>query len=177
MEVPDDVRYPIGRLPVRPPLNAADRATAIDAIAELPAILHAAVDGLGDAQLDTPYRADGWTVRQVVHHLADSHIHAYVRCKLIACEDNPTLKPYNENVWAAMPDAVTLPTTASLQILQGVHERWAHLLRSLDAASFARTGQHPVNGPVTLDRQLQIYSWHGRHHVAHITALRQRQGW
>jgi len=177
MEVPDDVRYPIGRLPVRPPLSAAERAAAIDAIAELPEILHAAVDGLGNAQLDTPYRDGGWTVRQVVHHLADSHIHAYVRCKLVAAEDNPPLKPYDDNVWAAMPDAMSLPVAGSLHLLQGLHERWATFLRSLDDASFMREGQHPHNGSMTLDRLLQVYSWHGRHHVAHITALRHRSGW
>jgi hypothetical protein len=173
----EDLRYPLGRLQKSPALDATGRAAAIAHIGELPAELSAAVRGLTDSQLDTPYRAGGWTVRQVVHHLADSHMNAYIRCKLLASEDNPALKGYSEDAWARMIDATSMPVDSSLAIVSGLHARWARFLESLDPAAFIRPGLHSESGPVTLDTMLQIYSWHGRHHVAHITGLRQRQGW
>jgi uncharacterized damage-inducible protein DinB len=173
----EDQRYPIGKLNIDPAFDAAARAAAIEAIARLPGELTTAVRGLDDAQLDTPYREGGWTVRQVVHHLADSHLNAYVRCKLIASEAHPPLKGYDDNAWSEMADAKTLPVSVSLQIIEGLHARWVAFLKSLAAADFARTGAHTENGSRTLDHLLQIYGWHGPHHVAHVTALRQRRGW
>jgi hypothetical protein len=172
-----DLRYPIGKLKMDPAFDAAGRAAAVEAIARLPNELAGAVQGLDDAQLDTPYRDGGWTVRQVVHHLADSHINAYVRFKLVTTEDNPPLKGYDQKAWAQMIDSTTLPVGVSLPIIAGVHERWVALLHSLGPDAFGRTGVHSENGPVTLDHLLQTYSWHGRHHVAHVTELRKRRGW
>jgi uncharacterized damage-inducible protein DinB len=171
-----DLRYPIGRADRKPALDASERRAAIDAIAALPKQLRAAVSGLDDAQLDTPYRPDGWTVRQLVHHVADSHMNAYTRFKLGITEEKPVIKPYDEKAWAGLPDA-TLPIAGSLNLLDALHERLVHLLRHTDDASFARQIEHPENGPMTLDSMLGIYSWHGRHHTAHVTALRDRMGW
>lgn len=171
-----DLRYPIGRPDRTPALEPAERRAAIDAIADAPAKLRAAVAGLTDEQLDTPYRPDGWTVRQLVHHLADSHMNAYVRFRLGLTEHEPVIKPYDEKSWATLPDSA-LPVTGSLALLDALHERWVHLLRNTDDASFARRITHPENGPMSLDSMLGIYSWHGRHHTAHITALRERMGW
>jgi hypothetical protein len=172
-----DLRYPIGRLVRQSSLTDAARAGAIATIAETPAKLRAAVSGLADAQLDTPYRPGGWTVRQLVHHLADSHMHANIRTRLTVTEDNPPVKPYAEAVWAELPDAKTMPVEPSLEILDGLHARWVSLFRSLKPDQFARTMFHPEHGALTLDGLLAIYSWHGPHHVAHVTALRQRNGW
>ena len=172
-----DLRYPVGDLKFDPHFDAAKRAAAIRHIAELPEKMSAAVAGLNDAQLDTPYREDGWTVRQVVHHVVDSHLNAYVRCKLIVTEANPPLKAYSEKAWADLPDAKSLPVSLSLSIIDGLHRRWATFLESLPASDFARTGIHSERGPITIDTLLQIYGWHCRHHVAHITGLRKRQGW
>lgn len=171
-----DLRYPIGRFDDGMPITAEVRESAIAAIAELPVRLRGAVAGLADAQLDTPYRPDGWTVRQVVHHLADSHINAYIRTKLGLTEHEPTIKPYDQDSWVPLPDS-GLPVDVSLFILDGVHTRWTTLWRSLTPAQFSRVFHHPEIGVVTLDSQLQMYAWHSRHHVAHITALRQREGW
>lgn len=172
-----DPRYPIGRLQKEASLDPSRRAAAIKEIAQLPAQLAAAVRGLSDDQLDTPYREGGWTARQVVHHLADSHMNAYIRCKLLVSEDNPPLKGYDENAWSAMIDARTLPVGLSLAMIEGLHARWARFLESLAQTDFTRPGVHSENGPYTLDTLLQIYRWHGRHHVAHITELRKRRGW
>jgi hypothetical protein len=177
METTTDPRFPIGRLQRVPALDAAGRAEAIEHIAGLPALLGPAVRDLSDEQLDTPYREGGWTVRQLVHHLADSHMNAFLRFKLVVTEDNPPLKGYDQNAWADAVDGRTLPIAPSLAILEGMHERWAEFLRSLGPEAFARPGLHSENGAITLDTLLQIYSWHGRHHVAHITELRKRQGW
>jgi hypothetical protein len=177
MDASPDLRYPIGKLRIDPSFDAAARAPAIAAIASLPRELAGAVRGLTDAQLDTPYREGGWTVRQVVHHLADSHANAYIRCKLVASESHPILKGYDENAWSDMPDAKTLPVGVSLPIVEGLHGRWAAFLNALPAADFKRTGAHTENGSRTIDDLLQIYSWHGRHHVAHITELRKRNNW
>ncbi|HYZ85681.1 MAG TPA: putative metal-dependent hydrolase [Bryobacteraceae bacterium] len=170
-----DLRYPIGKASPVTKLEPSERSARIDMIAALPSELEKAVEGLTDAQLDTPYRPEGWTVRQTVHHLADSHMNALTRLKLALTEDKPTLKPYDEKLWAELADA-SLPIEPSLAIVRAVHERWTTLLRSLEDQAFARLLVHPENGELTVDRLLEIYSWHGRHHVAHITGLRQRSG-
>jgi uncharacterized damage-inducible protein DinB len=171
-----DLRYPIGRLDRRPTLTTAERRAAIDAMAAAPEALRAAVRGLTDEQLDTPYRPGGWTVRQLVHHVADSHLNAYTRFRLGLTEENPVIKPYDQDAWVALPDAA-LPVAVSLDLLDAVHARLVALLRATPDDSFSRTIQHPENGPMTLDQLLGVYSWHGRHHTAHITALRARMGW
>lgn len=166
--------YPIGPFDVTAPVTPAMRAPAIDDIAALPQRMREAVRGLTQAQLDTPYRPGGWTVRQVVHHVADSHMNAFVRLKLALTEDTPTIKPYDQDAWSALPD-MRLPVDASLAILDGLHERWAVLLRTLGPDQFTRPFRHPELGLVTLDVHLQLYAWHSRHHVAHITSLRERE--
>jgi uncharacterized damage-inducible protein DinB len=171
-----DLRYPIGPADKRSPLTAGERAQRIDAIAVAPSQLRLAVNGLSDEQLDTPYRPGGWTVRQTVHHVADSHMNAFIRFRLGLTEDNPTIKPYDEGAWAELAD-MRLPVEVSLRLLEGLHERLAHMLQSLPSASFERQIFHPENGPMTLDAVLSVYAWHGKHHTAHITSLRQRQGW
>jgi hypothetical protein len=153
-----------------------DRAQKIEAIRELPDVLEAAVRGLSDQQLDTPYRQGGWTVRQVVHHLADSHINAFIRMKLMLTEENPPLKPYDQDEWAKLPD-VRLPLAPSLVILRGLHDRWAALMDTLPEASWGRTGFHPERGDVTLEAILGTYSNHGAKHVEQIMGLRRAQGW
>jgi hypothetical protein len=172
-----DLRYPIGKFQWKGSLTEAERAEAINQIAEAPARLREAVKGLAAEQLDTPYRPEGWTVRQVVHHLPDSHLNAYVRFRLALTEDHPTIKTYDQELWAGLVDARTAPTEASLKLLEGLHERWVSLLRSMSAADFARTLNHPEHGTVGLDWMLGLYAWHGRHHLGHISALRERQGW
>jgi uncharacterized damage-inducible protein DinB len=153
------------------------RSEFIQRIADAPSELKAAVQGLNDKQLDTPYREGGWTVRQVVHHLPDSHMNSYVRFRLALTEDEPTIKPYNEHLWAELSDARTAPITLSLQLLESLHERWVILLRSLKPADFSRTFRHPEHGARDLDWLLQLYAWHGRHHVAHITSVREKLKW
>jgi hypothetical protein len=171
-----DLRYPVGKkVPVKNPTDA-QRREFIDAIAAVPARLSAAVASLTPAQLDTPYRPGGWTVRQVVHHLADSHMNGYGRFKLALTEHEPTIKPYDEARWAELSDS-KLPIEPSLAIIENLHTRWVVLLRSLTPADFARNFTHPQIGKLSLDEYLQEYAWHGRHHVAHITALRERNGW
>ena len=172
----NDLRYPVGPFtPVEPTVDVIARAT--EEIARLPTELRAAVNGLDDQQLDTPYRPDGWTVRQVVHHVADSHMNGMIRTKLALTEDNPTIKPYDENAWAQLPD-MALPIDVSLVLLDQVHARWVAVLRSLTARQLHRTFVHPEHGrTTTLAYHIQNYDWHSRHHVAHITALRRRNGW
>jgi uncharacterized damage-inducible protein DinB len=172
-----DPRYPIGKWNRQPSVTADECATMIDQIAAAPAELAAAARGLTDAQLDTPYRDGGWTVRQVVHHVADSHMNAYVRFKLGVTEESPTIKPYIEGLWAETIDGRTGPIDVSLAILDGVHRRWVRFMRTFDAGTFARTLMHPEYGPMTLSDLLQMYAWHGRHHTAHIMVLRERHGW
>lgn len=178
MTDPDlDLRYPVGEFVSPPsPATPADRALRIAGIKALPASLRRAVRGLSDAQLDTPYRPGGWTVRTVVHHLADSHLNAYCRVKLTLTEDSPTVKPYDENAWAQLPD-VRLPIEVSLTLLDSVHARWAVVLEGLTPADCARPFRHPEAGAHDLDWLLAQYDWHGRHHTAHITRLREREGW
>ena len=173
-----DLKYPIGKWiwPTQS-LSDADRRSAIRDIAETPHNIRAAVKGLSGKQLDTPYRPGGWTVRQLVHHVPDSHLNAYVRFKLALTEDNPTIKTYDEARWAELEDSRSTPVEVSLALLEAVHHRWVILLRSLGPEDFARTFNHPEHGPMTLDSLLALYAWHGRHHVAHVTALRERMGW
>jgi len=171
-----DLRYPIGKFQSVQKLTDAERCAAIAAIEEAPAQLRAAVAGLNDQQLDTPYRPGGWTVRQVAHHVPDSHMNAFIRMKLALTEDVPTIKPYNEARWALLADA-KMPVEASLALLENLHRRWVPLWRSLGPADWERKLNHPEAGVMTLDNVVAHYAWHGRHHVAHITALRERQGW
>jgi DinB superfamily len=173
----NDLAYPIGKFVWEGPTDASVRARRIGEIAAAPAALRKAVADLTEAQLDTPYRQGGWTVRQVAHHVPDSHINAYVRFKLAVTEDSPTIKPYDEAAWAKLADVKTVPVATSLALLDAVHERWVALLRSLGEADWARTFRHPELGVVPLEKNLALYAWHGRHHVAHVTALRERMGW
>jgi uncharacterized damage-inducible protein DinB len=172
-----DPRYPLGRFSPPAEYTPELRAAHLDDIANTPAALRAAVAGLSTEQLRTPYRDGGWTVAQVVHHLADSHINAYVRTKLAATEDNPTIKPSDEGAWAQSADAVAADLGGSLQLLEALHGRWVQFARTFHAADFERTLVHPERGPMTIDRLLALYAWHGRHHVAHITELRRTRGW
>ncbi|HVZ77531.1 MAG TPA: bacillithiol transferase BstA [Gemmatimonadaceae bacterium] len=173
-----DLRYPIGRFERPAEYTPEVRAQWIEQLAQAPANLRAAVRGLNDAQLDTPYRPDGWTVRQLVHHMPDSHMNAYMRFRLALTEDTPTIKPYSEARWAQLPDARSAPVDSSLALLDALHQRWVLLLRAMTPDDFARAVVHPERpAPMTLDTMLGVYAWHGRHHVAHITALREREGW
>lgn len=172
-----DPRYPIGKFEMKAPFTEEIRRKLIEDIASTPAKLRAAIAGLSPQQLDTPYREGGWTVRQVVHHLPDSHLNAVVRCRLTLTEQEPTVKPYDETRWAELEDARTAPIGPSLSLLESLHARWVILLRSLTPADFKRTYRHPESGVADLDRLLGVYAWHGRHHVAQITALRDRMNW
>jgi hypothetical protein len=177
-----DLQYPIGKFQwggVKWGGVSTDeqRRQLIDQIDQAPAQLRQAVAGLTEEQIDTPYRPGGWTVRQVVHHLPDSHMNAYGRFRLALTEDEPTIKPYDQERWAALEDARTAPAELSLSLLEPLHRRLVLLLRSLRPEDFARTFRHPEMGVVTLDRLLGMYAWHGRHHIAHITSLRDRRGW
>jgi len=172
-----DLRYPIGRWQREIAGDPARRAGWIGQIAAAPAALRRAVDGLSPAQLDTPYRPGGWTVRQVVHHLPDSHLNAYVRIKLALTEDTPTIKPYDEKRWAELPDARGADPEVSLSLLDALHRRWVLLLEALAPDDFARPLHHLEIGALTVDQVVSLYAWHGRHHVAHITALREQKRW
>ena len=172
-----DPRYPVGPFQPQLTLTAAERRAMIEAIAAAPQKLREAVRELEESQLDTPYRDGGWTVRQVVHHIPESHMNAYVRLKLALTEEQPTIKPYDEAEWAKTGEIATTPITTSLALLDNLHERWVRLLRSLGDADFGRTFIHPDHGVVTIDWLLAMYAWHGRHHVGHITSLRERKGW
>jgi hypothetical protein len=172
----DDLRYPIGRFSAPASSMAGVRAAYIQTLRQLPEQMRAAVNGLSEAQLDTPYREDGWTVRQVVHHVADSHCYAYLRCKHALTEDWPTIKPYDEVAWANLADS-RLPVEISLSSLSALHERWVGLWGSLSEEDFQRGYVHPEFGRKNLVFSLSHYAWHSRHHTAHITSLRARQGW
>ena len=172
-----DLRYPIGKYEPITETNEAQRRELINSLAGLPLQLRAAVNGLSPQQLDTPYRPDGWTVRQVVHHLPDSHLNSYIRFKLALTEDQPTIKAYDENEWSGLSDARTAPPELSLDLLEALHRRFVLMLRSLEPKDFARTFIHPEIGVVSLERNVALYAWHGRHHVAHITSLAERMGW
>lgn len=172
-----DLRYPVGQFKRPASYSDASRAKAIAAIADTAKNLRAAVKGLSDQQLDTPYRPGGWTVRQVTHHVPDSHLNAYIRTRLALTEDNPTIKPYDEAKWAELPDAKSAPVEPSLTMLESVHERWVRLLRAMTPAQFSLPFTHPEHGPRDLDWLVALYEWHGAHHVAHVTELRRREGW
>lgn len=173
----DDLRFPIG--PYRPPAEytAGWREACLQSIAATPAALRAAVAGLAPEQLDTPYRPGGWTVRQVVHHVPDSHLHAYVRLKWALTEDSPVIKPYDEGAWAMLPDSQDTPVETSLLLLESLHERWVRLMRALSETEFRRRYRHPETGEHELHHIAGMYAWHGAHHVAHVTRLRERTGW
>lgn len=171
-----DERYPIGKFTPVASLPPEDRKARIGQIAGAPADFRNAVAGLNDKQLDTPYRSGGWTVRQVAHHLPDSHMNAYMRFKWGLTEDTPLIKTYEEKDWANTPET-SAPITFSLDLLASLHERWVTLLRAMAPADFARKIKHPELGLITLDTLVALYSWHGRHHTAHVTTLRQRMGW
>ncbi|HXV62535.1 MAG TPA: putative metal-dependent hydrolase [Vicinamibacteria bacterium] len=172
-----DLRYPIGPFRFPETIRDDERESFIDCIAETPNKLRAAVAGLDENQLATPYRPGGWTVRQVVHHLPDSHLNSYVRFKLAITENEPTIKVYDEALWADLSDAREAPIAVSLDLLESLHERWVYFLRSLTPERYERRFRHPELGAITVDQNIALYAWHGRHHVAHITALRERQGW
>jgi hypothetical protein len=171
-----DLRYPIGPFKA-PPLTAGSRQNHVQDLAGGVTLLRKAVKGLSLAQLDTPYRPGGWTVRQVVHHLPDSHMNAYIRCRMALTEECPTIKPYDEARWAELEDARRGPLDVSIQLLDAVHVRWVALFRSLTDDDWQRVFVHPDYGKVTVEAALAQYSWHMRHHTAHITSLRERSGW
>lgn len=172
----DDLRYPIGRFRMPASSTPDVQAAQIQVLSRLPESLTAAIAGLDDAQLDTSYRDGGWTVRQLVHHVADSHANSYVRFKLALTEDWPTIKPYDEKAWANLADS-RMPIDVSLALITALHARWVSLLESMSEDDFSKGFIHPENGKQSLAVALAIYDWHSRHHTAHITALRSRQGW
>ena len=172
-----DPRYPLGKFHYDGPPSEAQRASLINDIEQTPTALRAAVKNLTSEQLDTPYREGGWTVRQVVHHVPDSHMNAYVRWKLALTEDEPIIKPYAEDRWAELADTQSTPIEVSLALLESLHGRWVRLLRSLTPEDWKRQFRHPELGPVPLEKNLGLYAWHGKHHVAHVTELRKRMGW
>lgn len=172
----EDLRYPVGQFHYEP-LSEAQRIKLIDQITEAPDRLRSSVDGLSATQIETPYRPGGWTVRQVVHHVPESHMNAYIRFKLALTEEQPIIKPYQEARWAELEDIHMAPLELSLSLLEALHRRWTLLLGVLKEQDWARTFKHPELGVVSLDKSLALYAWHGRHHVAHITSLRERMGW
>jgi len=176
METPD-VRYPVGKFKFPETVSPDDRRKFVGEIAEAPFRLREAVKGLGEAELDTPYRPGGWTVRQVVHHLPDSHLNSYIRFRWALTEEEPTIKAYYEDRWAELPDARTAPVEVSLKLLESLHSRWVGLLRSLNDQDWERSFRHPELGLLRLEQNAALYAWHGRHHVAHIAGLRERMGW
>jgi uncharacterized damage-inducible protein DinB len=173
----EDLRYPVGRFVAPSEFDGASRQAALSDIAATPGWLRVAVRGLSDEQLNTPYRSEGWTARQVVHHVADSHMNAYIRFRLALTEDRPTIKPYDETAWAKLPDAMDGPLEVSLDLLDALHSRLVSLMRSWGEAEWKREFMHPERGPMTLERNAALYAWHGRHHTAHVTSLRKRMGW
>ena len=172
-----DLRYPVGKFEFEGTLSNQQRQEMIDQIAAAPERMRAAVAGLSNEQLEAPYRPGGWTVRQVVHHVPDSHLNSYCRFKLALTEDHPTIRAYDESLWANLDDAKNAPIDMSLDLLEALHRRWVTFLRSFSESDFARTFQHPEIGVVSVDKNVALYAWHGRHHVAHITSLREREGW
>jgi hypothetical protein len=172
-----DPRYPIGKFTYSVPPTEEQRKELIADIERAPADLRAAVRDLNDEQLDTPYREGGWTVRQVIHHVPESHMNAYIRFKLALTEQEPTIKPYMENLWAELDDVRSTPPEISLALLDSLHSRWIRVLKSIRPEQWKRTFRHPELGVVTLEKNLALYSWHGKHHVAHVTRLREARGW
>lgn len=171
-----DLKYPIGTFQFDDEITSNVTSDWINGIEELPTLLREAVKDLSEEQLDTAYRPGGWTIRQVIHHLADSHMNAYVRFKLALTEENPVIKPYEEAKWAELPDS-QLPIEVSLLLLESLHKRLTDLLRSLSPADMEKTFIHPDSGEISVDKNIGIYNWHGRHHLAHITSLCKRKGW
>jgi len=172
-----DLKYPIGRFQWRGESTPDERRSWVDEIAAAPARLREALAGLDDTQLSTPYRDGGWTVRQVAHHVPDSHMNAYIRFKFALTEPEPVIKPYDENAWASMADTALVPVDVSVVLLDALHRRWVAFLLDMRPEDWRRSYVHPEMGKVTLDRAAGLYAWHGRHHVAHITGLRSRRGW
>jgi hypothetical protein len=173
----EKLRYPVGRLDTaQPPADSRQRAAMIERIADAPAIFRSLTHALDDAQLDAPYRPGGWTIRQVIHHVPDSHLNAYVRMKLAATEDTPAIKTYEEARWAELPEAKSAPIAMSLDLLDALHRRWAAFLRALPETAFARTFVHPECGAVSIDRSIAMYEWHCRHHAAHIRSALGMKG-
>lgn len=172
----EDLRYPIGVFDPEIEITPEVRKNLIDEVVELPVYLDEAVKGMSAEQLDTPYRPGGWTVRQTVHHVADSHLNAYVRFKLALTEETPTIRPYDEAEWAELPDS-TMPIENSFKIIEGVHSRWVKLLESMSDEEFQKKLNHPESGEWTLEKMLGLYAWHSKHHTAHITRLAEREGW
>jgi hypothetical protein len=171
-----DMRFPIGDFKLEESLLTSQRADRINTISTLPESLDRALDGLDQKQIDTRYRPEGWTIRQVVHHIADSHLNAHCRFKLALTEEVPTIRAYREDLWAELPDS-GLELDSSLQIIRGVHTRWAHLLKNMSDEDFAKELNHPESGRWTLEAMTALYDWHSRHHTAHITELRKRMDW
>jgi len=172
-----DLRYPIGEFDWSAPVDPAMRPQWITRIAEAAARFREAVRGLDQQQLDTPYRPGGWTVRQVVHHVPDSHMNCFIRWRMALTEEEPVIKPYDEGKWAELHDSRTAPVEVSLQLLESLHDRWVNLMGAMSNADFERTFRHPEVGLLGLNTVLAGYAWHCRHHESHITALRQRNGW
>jgi hypothetical protein len=175
--VSEDQRYPIGKFHWPETVSAEDRLRHIEALARAPARLREAVAGLTGEQLDTPYRKGGWTVRQVVHHVPDSHMNSFIRFKLALTETEPAIKPYDEAAWAQLADVASTPVETSLRLLECLHERWIALLGGLAEADWKKQFRHPETGLISLEKNLALYAWHGEHHVEHIRALRRRRGW
>jgi hypothetical protein len=171
-----DLRYPIGPFVLPESVTVSERKSAIDHLRETPAMLRDAVGGLRDDQLDTPHRPEGWTLRQIAHHLPDSHLNAYARVKLALTEDTPTIRPYDQERWAELADS-KIPVEMSLLFMEGLHARWVALLESIADADWSREIRHPEIGILRVDQVLAWYDWHGRHHVAQITSARERNGW
>lgn len=172
----EQLKYPIGKFVKPDSLTVAQRASMIEDLAEVPAKLRNAVEGLSDEQLDTPYRPGGWTVRQVVHHVADASLNQFTRFKLALTENNPTIKAFEEELWAEMVDS-KLPIASSLALLDGLYVRWDAIVRAMSSGDFAKAFVHPVLGPMSLNTAFAMYVWHGKHHIAHVTSLRERMGW
>ncbi len=175
-EATPDLRFPVGKFKFPDAVSAAEREKFITEIVETPQRMRSAIQGLTEQQLDTPYRPGGWTVRQVVHHVPDSHLNSYVRFRLALTEEEPTIRPYHEDRWAELADARSAPVEVSLTLLEALHLRWVQLLRSLSDDDWKRTFRHPDLGLISLEKNAALYAWHGRHHVAHITSLRERMG-
>jgi uncharacterized damage-inducible protein DinB len=172
-----DPRYPIGKFSYNGPPTAQDKKKYLDEIEQTPARFRSALAGLSDEQLNTPYRDGGWTLRQLAHHLPDSHMNAYVRFKLALTEDEPTIKPYMENLWAELPEAKSAGIEVSLALLDSLHRRWMLMLRQFGDAEWKRTFRHPELGAMSLEKTVALYAWHGKHHVAHVTSLKKEMGW
>jgi uncharacterized damage-inducible protein DinB len=172
-----DPRYPIGKFSFDGPLTAEQKQQYLNDIEQTPARLRTAVRGLSDEQLNTPYRDGGWTVRQLAHHVPDSHMNAYIRFKLALTEDEPTIRPYMEDRWAELPESKQAPIDVSLALLDSLHQRWTLVLGNISDADWKRTFRHPELGTLSLEKNLALYAWHGRHHVAHVTTLREKMGW